>query len=54
MTRLNNAEYLNLMSRLVTLIETSTAETLGLTAEEFAELKGQPEWWDALYPPKSL
>lgn len=37
--RLNNAEYLNLMSRLQKLVETATPTAVGLTAEEFAEFK---------------
>lgn len=36
-TRLNAAEYLNLMSRLRVLIETATPEAVGLTAAEFEE-----------------
>ena len=39
LTKLNAAEYLNLMSRLRGLIETATPEALGLTAEEFEEFK---------------
>lgn len=37
--RLNNAEYLNLMSRLQKLVETATPTAVGLTAEEFDEFK---------------
>lgn len=37
--KLNASEYLNLMTRLQTLIETATAEALGLTNEEFEEFK---------------
>ena len=37
LTRLNNAEYLNLMSRLRALIETATPEGVGLTAGEMTE-----------------
>lgn len=37
--KLNASEYLNLMMRLQTLIETATAEALGLTNEEFEEFK---------------
>lgn len=37
--KLNASEYLNLMTRLQTLIETATAEVLGLTNEEFEEFK---------------
>ena len=37
--KLNASEYLNLMTRLQTLIETATAEALGLTNEEFEEYK---------------
>ena len=37
--KLNASEYLNLMTRLQTLIETATAEALGLTDEEFEEFK---------------
>lgn len=39
-TRLNAAEYLNLMSRLCVLIETATPEAVGLTAAEFEEFAG--------------
>ncbi len=42
--KLNGAEYLNLMSRLETLIETATATAVGLTEEEkaeFSELVGR-------------
>ena len=35
--KLNNAEYLNLMSRLRALIETATPEGVGLTAGEMTE-----------------
>lgn len=37
--RLNNAEYLNLMSRLQKLVETATPTAVGLTADEFDEFK---------------
>lgn len=37
--KLNASEYLSLMTRLQTLIETATAEALGLTNEEFEEFK---------------
>lgn len=39
LSKLNASEYLNLMTRLQTLIETATAEALGLTNEEFEEFK---------------
>lgn len=39
LSKLNASEYLNLMTRLRTLIETATAEALGLTNEEFEEFK---------------
>lgn len=39
LSKLNASEYLNLMTRLQTLIETATAEALGLTNEEFGEFK---------------
>lgn len=39
-TRLNAAEYLNLMSRLRVLIETATPEAVGLTTAEFEEFAG--------------
>lgn len=39
-TRLNAAEYLNLMSRLCVLIETATPEAVGLTTAEFEEFAG--------------
>ena len=37
--KLNASEYLNLMTRLRTLIETATPTALGLTDEEFEEFK---------------
>lgn len=40
LSKLNNAEYLNLMSRLQKLVETATPTALGLTEEEFDEFKG--------------
>lgn len=39
LSKLNNAEYLNLMSRLQKLVETATPTAVGLTAEEFDEFK---------------
>ena len=37
LSKLNASEYLNLMTRLRTLIETATPTALGLTDEEFEE-----------------
>lgn len=39
LSKLNNAEYLNLMSRLQKLVETATPTAVGLTADEFDEFK---------------
>lgn len=39
LSKLNASEYLNLMTRLRTLIETATPTALGLTDEEFEEFK---------------
>ena len=39
LSKLNASEYLNLMTRLQTLIETATPTALGLTDEEFEEFK---------------
>lgn len=39
LSKLNASEYLNLMTRLQTLIEGATAEALGLTNDEFEEFK---------------
>lgn len=39
LSKLNNAEYLNLMSRLQKLVETATPTAVGLTSDEFDEFK---------------